>query len=385
MNQQSAVNNTESFVRTLSTARHFADAFEESAHAPVPDDWMVAVTDVVRSRDQIAKGRYKAVNMAGVAMISAAMNALGSRELPYAFGGDGAVMALAPREAEALNPVLASLVTMAQEELELELRAALVPVSRIRSDGFDVRIRPVRVSEAITNYAFSGGGISHSEKLMKAGEYRVARAAPGSRPDLTGQSCRWTPVSAKGRSIVSLIVERGEAADAESFSQAVRQLLGLLGMEGDGGSPIPSGGPHVGWPVSGAELEARATHGKGSLPARRIQLFFATLFAFLLFRTGIKVGGFDPAHYQAVTGLNTDFRKVQDGLRMTVSMTAREQERLETFLELKRSERLLRYGLSIQESALLTCYAPSVMDDSHFHFLDGAGGGYAAAAAAMRA
>jgi hypothetical protein len=294
-------------------------------------------------------------------------------------------MALAPREAEAMKPVLGSLVSMAQEELELELRAALVPVSRLRADGFDVRIRPVRVSEAITNYAFSGGGISHAEKLMKAGEYRITKAAPGSRPDLTGQSCRWTPVSAKGRSIVSLIVERGEAATAESFSGTIRQLLGLLGMEGDGGSPIPSGGPHVGWPVSGAELEARATHGTGSLAARRIQLFFGTLFVFLLFKTGIRFGGFDPARYQAVTGLNTDFRKVQDGLRTTVSLSPQQQERLETFLELKRSERLLRYGLSIQESALLTCYAPSVMEDGHFHFLDGAGGGYAAAAGAMRA
>ncbi len=69
-----------------------------------------------------------------------------------------------------------------------------------------------------------------------------------------------------------------------------------------------------------------------------------------------------------MTGLNTDFRKVQDGLRTTVSIAPHEQERLETFLELQREERLIRYGISVQDSALLTCYAPSVMEDGHFHF-----------------
>ncbi|HSO47852.1 MAG TPA: DUF3095 family protein [Rhizobiaceae bacterium] len=385
MNEQTVPNDTARFVRALPVARHFTEAFDEAGHAGVPDDWVVAVTDVVRSRDQIAKGRYKAVNMAGVAMISAAMNELSSRDLPYVFGGDGAAMVLSPAEAQAFSPVLSRLVTMAEEELELELRAALVPVSRIRADGFDVRMRPVRVSDAITNYAFTGGGISHAEKLMKAGEYRVAKGAPGSRPDLTGLSCRWTPVSAEGRSIVSLIVERGEAATSDSFSDIIRQLLALLDMDGDGGSPIPPGGPNVRWPVAGADLEARATRGDRSLLAMRLQLFFTTLFAFFLFKTGIKVGEFNPAHYQSMTGLNTDFRKVQDGLRTTVSLAPHEQERLETFLELQRQKRLIRYGISVQDSALLTCYAPSVMEDGHIHFLDGAGGGYSAAASAMRA
>nr|MCU0790785.1 DUF3095 domain-containing protein [Nitratireductor sp.] len=270
MNIQASVNDTESFVRTLSRALHFADAFDEHAHSSVPDDWLVAVTDVVRSRDQIAKGRYKAVNMAGVAMISAAMNALGSRDLPYVFGGDGAALVLAPREAEALSPVLSSLVTLAEEELELELRAALVPVSRIRSDGFDVRIRPVRVSDAITNFAFTGGGISHAEKLMKDGEYRIAKGPPGSRPDLTGLSCRWTPVSADGRKIVSLIVEKGEAASPDEFSGILLELLSAFGMDGDGGSPIAAGGPQVQWPSDGTRLEARATRGARSVAAMRI-------------------------------------------------------------------------------------------------------------------
>jgi hypothetical protein len=377
-------NETSRFVASLPVARHFREAFDEKAHVPLPGDWVIAVTDVVRSRDQIAQGRYKAVNMAGVAMISAAMNELGFRDMPYVFGGDGAALALAPAEAEAFAPVLSRLVVMAEEELGLELRAALVPVARIRADGFDVRIRPVRVSDSIVNYAFSGGGISHAEQLMKRGEYRVAKGSSGTRPNLEGLSCRWTPIGAEGRKIVSLIVEPGRGVASDSFESEARQILSLLGMDGDGGSPIPKGGPGVTWPVEGSELEARATRGAQSLPAMRFKLWLGTLFAFFLFKTGISVGKFDPKRYQEVTGLNTDFRKMQDGLRMTVSLTPAELARLETFLEARREKGMLRFGISLQDSAVLTCFVPSVMEDGHFHFLDGAGGGYAAAASAMR-
>jgi hypothetical protein len=376
---------TARFVQSLAAAPYFSDAFDEAAHAPIPDDWIIAVTDVVRSRDHIANGRYKAVNMAGVAMISAAMNELGSREIPYVFGGDGAALALAPAEAQQLAPVLGSLIAMIAEELDMELRAALVPMSRIRADGFDVKVRPVRVSDAMTNYAFTGGGISHAEKLMKGGEYRVAKGPAGSRPNLEGLSCRWTPITTQGRKIVSLIVEPGEHASTAEFSQIAHRLLAMLGMEGDGGSPIPKAGPGITWPVKGSDLEARATRGNRSLWSMRLLLYVQTLLIWFLFKSGMPLGSFNPVRYQEVTGLNTDFRKVQDGLRMTVSMSPGELEKLNAFLEKHRAEGKLRYGASVQDSAVLTCYVPSVMEDGHFHFLDGAGGGYAAAASAMRA
>jgi hypothetical protein len=378
-------NHTATFVHSLAKAQHFSEAFDEAGHVPVPGDWVIAVTDVVRSRDHIASGRYKAVNMAGVAMISAAMNELGSREIPYVFGGDGAALALAPGEARQLEPVLGRLITLVGEELGMELRAALVPMARIRADGFDVKVRPVRVSDAITNYAFTGGGISHAEKLMKDGEYRVAKGPPGSRPNLEGLSCRWTPITAQGRKIVSLIVERDERASAAEFSQLAHQLLAMLGMEADGGSPIPKAGPGISWPVKGSNLEARATRGNRSLWSMRLMLYVQTLLIWFLFKSGMPLGSFNPVRYQEVTGLNTDFRKVQDGLRMTVSMRPAELEKLNAFLEQHRAAGKLRYGTAVQDSAVLTCYVPSVMEDGHFHFLDGAGGGYAAAASAMRA
>ena len=49
----------------------------------------VGVADIVESTRAIANQRYKAVNMAGAAVIAAVTNALDGREFPFVFGGDG--------------------------------------------------------------------------------------------------------------------------------------------------------------------------------------------------------------------------------------------------------------------------------------------------------
>jgi hypothetical protein len=373
-------NATSRFALSLPLAEDFPGSLGDSRHLPVPDDWLVAVTDVVRSREAIAQGRYKAVNMAGAAMIAGLMNALGTRDIPYIFGGDGAAVAIAPQDAATAGDVLSSLAVFVAEELSLQLRAALVPVSRIRADGFDLKVEAVRVSAAIRNYSFEGGGISQAEKLMKAGEYAVAPGAPGSRPDLTGLSCRWLPVEAPGRSILSLIVEPGAAGAGADFIAACRRILREAGGEGQGASPVPPEGPGVGYPPEGLEMEARLSRGPRSLWRARIGLQAETLLAWFLFRTGIRLGGFSPAQYRKVTGLNTDFRKWQDGLRMTVSLDPAAIASLRAVLKEEKEAGRIDYGLCIQDRAVLTCFVPSVLDDAHFHFLDGAGGGYAEAA-----
>jgi len=45
----------------------------------------------------------------------------------------------------------------------------------------------------------------------------------------------------------------------------------------------------------------------------------------------------------------------------------------------------VRYGLHSQDAAMMTCFAPSVMRSDHVHFIDGARGGYASAATALKA
>jgi Protein of unknown function (DUF3095) len=375
---------TAEFTRDLPVRKEFRTVLDDAAYQPAPEDWLIAVTDVVGSRKAIANGQYKAVNMAGVAMISALMNALDTQNLPFIFGGDGAAIICAPADRAVVSDTLAKTVAWVKDDLGLVLRAALVPVSVVRAEGFDVLVQATRISEAVNNYAFRGGGISRAEALMKAGEYAVPPAPPGKRPDLTGLSCRWSPIKAEGESIVSIIIEAGANAE-DRFPEKAEKLLELAGMRlNRSGSPMPKGGPSMRWPPKDLELEARATRGEFSLGARKASLYLRTFLGWLLFKTGIPVAGFNPKRYKEFTSLNTDYRKFQDGLRITVSLGDTELKKLTEFLEDERKAKNLRYGLCVQDSAILTCYVPSAMSDSHFHFLDGAGGGYAQAAENMK-
>ena len=368
---------TADFVASLPILEDFTSALPLSNYRAVPDDWYVACSDVVQSRKAISEGRYKAVNMAGVAMISAIMNVLDHHQIPYIFGGDGAAVALAPEDHDAVKDALARTVRWVEQELQLELRAALVPVHDLREAGYEVLTVSVQVSPAVCNFAFAGGGVGVAEKWMKEGQYEVAAAGPDKKPDLTGLSCRWTPISQEGRSIVSLILEP-VAVENQIPARSLKSLFDFLGTDDAATSPMPNDGPGFTWPPAGLHLESRATGMNKPL------LYFVTLLAWVLDKTGWKLGKFDPTRYRQFTAMNTDYRKIQDGLRMTLSLSGEGVARLREILDHERNAGRLRFGLCVQDSAVLTCFVPSIMEDNHFHFLDGAGGGYAEAASNLR-
>ena len=65
---------------------------------------------------------------------------------------------------------------------------------------------------------------------------------------------------------------------------------------------------------------------------------------------------------------------------MTMDCSLESIDSLKKLLVDAANEGILRYGLHIQDEALITCVVPSVYEKAHMHFIDGSGGGYAAAA-----
>ena len=121
-----------------------------------------------------------------------------------------------------------------------------------------------------------------------------------------------------------------------------------------------------------------------SLAKRRRQILFETLIAWVLLKTKVKFGGFDSAHYQRTVGGNADFRKFDDGLKMTIDCDAGTIDQLTEVLTKAQSRGIIHYGLYSQSEAMMTCIVPSIMDDTHIHFIDGAAGGYAQAALGIK-
>lgn len=373
-----------SFYGSIPVFRGFTSLMEPKLYSPLPEDWSVGVADIVDSTKAIAAQRYKAVNMAGAAVIAAVTNALEGREFPFVFGGDGASFAVAPADLDAAREALAATATWVREDLDLKMRVALVPVSAIRALGRDVRVARFGPSSNLSYAMFSGGGLAWADTAMKRGEFAVAEAPPGTQPDLSGLSCRFEVMPASRGLILSVLVMPASGADPQAFRKVIEDIIHLVERSPDSGRPVPPQGPPLKWPPQGLDYEARAIRG-GSLLKRRAGVLAYTFFAYVLMRFDIKVGGFLPKVYKRQVVENSDFRKYDDGLRMILDCTVELERALSDRLATAARDGVVRYGLYQQDAAMMTCFTPSALRSDHVHFIDGARGGYASAATALKA
>jgi hypothetical protein len=375
---------SDKFYGGIPVFRGFASLMEPSLYSPLPDDWSIGVADIVESTKAIAQARYKAVNMAGAAVIAAVTNALAGREFPFVFGGDGASFAVSPDDLGRARDALAATATWVKEDLDLVMRVALVPVTAVRAQGFDVRVARFGPSANLSYAMFSGGGLGFAEAAMKRGDFAVPAAPSGTQPDLTGLSCRFEEIPSARGLILSVLVVPARGADPAAFRKVIEDVIVLVERSPDAGRPVPPGGPPLKWPPAGVDYEARAQRG-GPLFKRRAGVLTHTLLAYLIMRFGISVGGFVPKTYVQQVVENSDFRKYDDGLRMILDCTPDLERALTQRLAEATAAGTVRYGLHRQDAAMMTCFTPSALRSDHVHFIDGARGGYASAATALKA
>ncbi|MCA6110743.1 DUF3095 domain-containing protein [Bradyrhizobium cenepequi] len=379
-----AAGGSEIFYGGIPVFRGFARLMEPSLYSPLPDDWTIGVADIVESTKAIAAQRYKSVNMAGASVIAAVTNALQGREFPFVFGGDGASFAVAPADLDAARAALAATATWVRDDLDLIMRVALVPMEAIRAQGLDVRVARFGPSANLSYAMFSGGGLGFAEAAMKRGEFAVAPASPGTQPDLSGLSCRFEEIPSARGVILSVLVAPVRGSDPDAFRRTIEDVIALAEQSPDAGRPVPSGGPALRWPPQGLDFEARTKRG-GPLFARRLLVLAVTLWVTTIMRFGIRIGKFVPRDYVRQVVENSDFRKHDDGLRMILDCSEELAQALAERLAQASASGVVRYGLHRQDAAMMTCFTPSAMRSDHVHFIDGARGGYASAATALKA
>jgi hypothetical protein len=232
---------------------------------------------------------------------------------------------------------------------------------------------------------FMGGGLAWAGQELKAGAYAVEPAPPGTRPDLSGLSCRWQEFPARHGLILSLIATPVVAESEAPFQELVGDILRMTGRESEAQHPISDPKRAMGWPPPGLDVEARTSRGaRESVLRRKAVLGLQTLASWAIMRFDISIGGFRPERYLRELVANADFRKYDDGLRMTLDCTPALADRLEARLLAAEQAGIARFGLHRQDSAIMTCYTPSALRSDHVHFVDGAAGGYAAAATRLK-
>src|SRR3954471_22396624 len=241
---------SDTFYGGIPVFRRFTSLMDPALYSPVPDDWSIGVADIVESTKAIAEKRYKAVNMAGAAVIAAVANALGGREFPFVFGGDGASFAVSPEDLDQAREALSATARWVHDDVNLAMRVALVPVADVRAQGLDVRVARFAPSPNLSYAMFSGGGLGWAEAAMKRGEFAVPMAPPGSQPDLSGLSCRFEEIPSVRGVILSVLVVPAKGADPAIFRRVIEDVIELVEGSPDAGRPVPPGGPDIRWPTA---------------------------------------------------------------------------------------------------------------------------------------
>jgi DUF3095 family protein len=376
---------SDDFYRTAPKFRDFRLVADEFSFSPLPEDWLIGVADVEQSTKAIQDQRYKAVNMAGAAVIAAIANAVGGRDFPFVFGGDGASFAVSPGDAAVARQALAETATWVSEDLDLTLRVGMVSVGEIRRNGHDVRVGRYAVSDNISIAMFSGGGVAWADAAMKRDEISVPRAPAGARPDLSGLSCRFERFPTQYGQILSVLVLPADISRMSAFRAVVKQIISMVEGSSECHRPAAREAMQLKWPPQGCDLEARASRKAGEPVSIRIMKVYAMTFLyFLIMRFNVRVGRFVPKKYLSEVAANSDFRKFDDALRMIIDCSPGMARRIEAALAVAERNGHIRYGCHRENAAIMTCFTPLPSQPTHVHFIDGAEGGYALAAAALK-
>lgn len=374
------------FFERLTPLRVHEDSFEPRFYAPAPDDWLLAVTDVESSTRAVEQGRYQLVNMSGAAGIAAVKNACGGQELPFLFGGDGAVVLIPPDCIAAARAALAATCSFTWESYGMTLRAGAMTVGDIRRHGCDVRVARYEPSPGNSFGLFLGGGAQLVERAIKGREpaIPVARVEipadmTGAQPNLSGLSCRWSPLKSQRGKMVAVIVTG--AADPRAIYE---RIVKIADPEGRGLNPVQPANLAAKWPPRTLMLEARARRGKGPLAVSVVSVLLETLLAWIVIKRNRPVGGFDPARYKAEMAQNTDFSKYDDTLAMVIDCPEDRIALIRAFLDAPCERGELSYGIHLSDTALMTCLVESATEQRHVHFIDGGEGGYTQAAKELK-
>ncbi|MGI9334878.1 MAG: DUF3095 domain-containing protein [Gammaproteobacteria bacterium] len=378
------------FFSTLEGFASFSAVTDPRLFIPAPDNWVVVIADVVDSTQAVRDGRYKDVNMVGASFLAATLNAVADCDIPYMFGGDGAVALVPRRFLQAVRSALIGARSLAAEQFELRARLGFVEVADLRARGVDVQVARFNLSSGNSLAMFAGGGTELAESLVSGDDgtqgYVVSDEEIGSAPDLTGLSCRWEPLRPRNGRIVCLLV-KALSHDAQhrrdKFDQIIKKLTEIIDIDGEA-RPVNEHSMRFKWPPGGLEAEAKATRGASSYWRRYLEVLVESLIQAVMNRLDLKGGAFDARAYRDELRANSDYRRFDGTLRLVLDSRADQIRRVRTVLENDYQAGDIVYGLHETDAALMTCLVFSLERSEHIHFVDGDEGGFWSAAAAYK-
>lgn len=380
---------TEDFYTLLPALTKFLDLANPAHYVDAPDDWYVLITDIVGSTQAITHGQYKDVNLLGASSIIAVLNAIRPLEIPFVFGGDGASMLVPPTYLQPAREALLGVRQVARQAFGMELRVGIVPVVTVKAQH-PLKVAKFRLTAQYSQASFLGGGISHATDLIKTNAlYRLDIDDSSLQPDLRGLECRWQEVPSRYGQTISLIVAAmpsSQQSHPDIYRHVLEEIQRIYGDE-EIYHPIAPSGLKLTFNPQHLRSEINARSPTPSLWGRAnylVKILLENVLGVILMGLRLKVADVNWGRYKEDLCRASDYQKMDDILRMVISGTPKQTEQLQQYLEQCWRSGHLVYGMHISDRALVTCL---ILDrrDRHFHLVDGADGGYALAAKAMKA
>lgn len=376
------------FYADLLPLEKFVAITDPQNFVPVPADWLIVITDIVGSTQAIAQGRYKDINLLGACSIVAVLNVAAALEVPFVFGGDGATLLIPPSLRSATAEALLATQAMARHAFDLDLRVGLVPVSEVYAAGDRLNIAKLWMTASYSQAVFEGGGLTAATERVKhpatAPRYQLP---PMDQPvaNFAGLECRWQDVPSPYGETISLLV----LATPETRHGVYKEVLDTIHwIYGDEMALNPIAPDRLALTFANQKL-LRETKVRRRHPTPLQtwlylwQIKLENLLGWVLMRFNMQLGSVDWGSYKRGVATTTDYRKFDDMLRMVMSGNAQQRKQLIRYLDQHYRAGKLVYGLHVSDRALLTCLVFE-RNGRQVHFVDGADGGYALAAKAMK-
>ena len=376
------------FYHSLKPFNEFSGISEDKMYQTIPIDWTLVITDILGSTNAIKEGRYKEVNLIGAATISCFVNLIGTHDLPFVFGGDGATLLVPNAVLPSLIDELLKLKRLAQKQFHLDLRIGYVEISALKALGQEFKIAKYELSPGNFLAQFKGGALSFAENLIKLKDPRIQLLeVPEGATDvhLKGLSCRLKPLKSVHGEILTLLCKplSGENSGAV-IQEVLNKLVAVLNNDLNTATPVNT--ENLSWPIPATHNDYETQLNTKALPyfLAWITTFLYASISNLSLKYGFRIGNFIPAKYKEELKLNSDFKKFDETLRMVLDCSPQQIEQIQTVLEDLRKQNLISYGMHISKEALMTCVVLSPTTNKHIHFIDGSDGGYTMAAIQMK-
>jgi len=355
----------------------------DSALAALPDDWWLLATDVVGSTSHNAAGQYKNVNMVSAACITACLNALQGREIPFFFGGDGALLACPDADGPLLARVLLGMKQLARGAFGFELRVGAYHAGALRSGGQPVQVARLQATPELSQAIFRGKGVLEVDRRLKQGDEGLAAGLAPSEPNLGGLNCQWNEIPSIHGEMLTLLVL---PVDDSIVFDVLNHVRNICGPEAER-HPLNPGTMRLAMRPSKHTASLALSHPRLPVWQRNLlalaNALKMTIAEYFIRRRQVVLNGVDWGFYFKSFQRYSDSEKLCGTLSMVVACTREQLGEVLGLLDGMEAKGLLVYGHHESKAAMLTCM---VFDSRfrHYHFVDGAGGGYTLAARELK-